>query len=212
MTKQKLILIGGGGHCKSVIDIIETEKKYQIIGIIDSEEKIGERLLGYPIIGSDNDLERLSKKDFFFLVTVGHIKTAKTRKTIFEKLKNLNAKLAKIISPFAYVSSHATIGDGSIIMHQAFVNAGAIIGENCIINTKAIIEHDVKIESHCHISTGAIINGDCDIKKENFIGSNSVVIQGKTINYNTIIGAGAVVTKNIPSNSIITGNPGKSIN
>ena len=59
---KEIILIGGGGHCKSVIDVIEQESKYKIAGIIDKKELIGKDVLGYKIIGSDDDLADLKDK------------------------------------------------------------------------------------------------------------------------------------------------------
>jgi len=171
--KKKLILLGGGGHCKSCIDVIEQSGRYEIVGIIDQKERFGKLVLGYKIIGTDEDIESLVNKGNEFLVTVGQIKTAETRVRLFNQLRQYNAKIATIISPRAYVSQHAKIGGGSIIMHDALINASASIGKNCIINTKALIEHDVIIGDHSHISTGAVINGGVDIKQGTFFGSNA---------------------------------------
>jgi sugar O-acyltransferase (sialic acid O-acetyltransferase NeuD family) len=170
---KNIILIGAGGHCKSCIDVIEQTNQYEIKGILDPN-KI-EPLLGYPIINKpDEYIEQLVKKDYYFLITIGQIKTAKTRVRIYELLKKYNAKIATIISPLAYVSKHATIKEGTIIMHYALVNADATIEENCIINSKALIEHDALIGKHTHISTGAIINGGVEVLKESFFGSGAI--------------------------------------
>ncbi len=210
MNKPKLILIGGGGHCKSVIDVIEAENKFEIYGIIDKEEKIGSLISGYPIIAGDEQIEELNKLKHYFLITIGHIKNPSLRIKIFEKLMHINAKMATVVSPLAYVSKNASISDGTVIMHFAFVNSGVSIGSNCIINTRAIIEHDATIEQNCHVSTGAILNGECIVKKESFIGSNAVIIQGITIEKNNLVGAGAVITKNTEAFQKTIGNPGKS--
>jgi len=170
---EKILLIGGGGHCKSVIDVIEQEKKYEIAGIIDKKELIGQNVLGYNVIASDDDLEMLHKQYKYAFVTVGQIKSNAVRVKLFNHLKQIGYILPTIISPIAYVSKYAIIEEGTIIMHQAFVNASAKIGKNCIINTKALIEHDATIEDHCHISTGAIINGGVVVKGGSFYGSNA---------------------------------------
>ena len=150
--KEKIILIGGGGHCKSCIDVIEQEGKYRIAGIVDVSEKLHQKVLGYEIIATDDDLPRLVNEYENFLITLGQIKSPEKRIRIFQTLKDLGAKLPVIISPLAYVSKHAEIGDGTIIMHHSLINAGAKIGSNCIINSKALIEHDAIIEDHCHIA------------------------------------------------------------
>ena len=179
--KQKIILIGGGGHCKSVIDVIEQEDKYEIAGIVDLKEKNGQNILGYPIIASDEDLPELVKEYTNFHITMGFIKNPTRRKQILEILKKTKAVLPVIVSPIAYVSKHARIAAGTVIMHNAQVNAGATIGENCIINSRALIEHDANVGDNCHISTGAIINGDVTVGNECFVGSGAVTVQGTKI-------------------------------
>jgi sugar O-acyltransferase (sialic acid O-acetyltransferase NeuD family) len=171
---QKLILIGGGGHCKSCIDVIEQEGKYEIIGILDAEGLIGQKLLGYEYIGTDADIAKFSSKEYIFLITVGQIESASIRKKLFSLLNANNAELATVISPQAYVSQHAIVGKGSIIMHDVLVNASTTVGNNCIINTKALIEHDASIEDFCHISTAAVVNGGTIVKEGTFFGSNAV--------------------------------------
>jgi len=172
--KKELLLVGGGGHCKAVIDVIEASGEYTIAGIIDHPEKIGETVLGHSIIGSDHDLEILFTRYTYALVTIGQIHTSEVRKTLYARLKNLGYSLPVIISPNAYVSPYAQVGEGSIIMHHSIINAAAIIGHNCIINTRSLIEHDARIEEHCHISTGAIVNGGTHVREGSFIGSNAV--------------------------------------
>ena len=150
--KEKIILIGGGGHCKSCIDVIEQQGKYLIAGIVDLSEKLHKKILNYEIIATDDDLPQLLNEYENFLITLGQIKSPDKRIRIFQTLREIGAKLPVIISPLAYVSKHAEIGDGTIIMHHSLINAGAKIGSNCIINSKALIEHDAIIEDHCHIA------------------------------------------------------------
>lgn len=189
--RSKIILVGGGGHCKSCIDVIEQENKFQIAGIVDSKKNAG-KILGYPVIGSDEDLLKLRKTYDYALVTIGQIKTPIFRVRLYEQLRLLGFNLPIIISPRAYVSKHAVIRDGTIIMHDALINSQAKIGSNCIINTKALIEHDVMVDSHCHISTGAIINGDVQVGQGTFIGSNAVVKQSVKIKENFFVRSGSV--------------------
>jgi sugar O-acyltransferase (sialic acid O-acetyltransferase NeuD family) len=189
--KPQIILVGGGGHCVSCIDVIEQEGKFQIAGIVDAN-KIGEQVLGYPVLGGDDDLPSLGKTYEYALVTIGQIKTPITRMKLYEQLVLLGFNLPSIISPRAYVSKRAVIRDGSIIMHDALINAQAKIGNNCIINTKALIEHDSKIGNHCHISTGAIINGGVTVGHGAFIGSNAVVKESVQINENFFVRSGSL--------------------
>ena len=171
--KKKILLIGGGGHCHSVIDVIELENKCTIVGIIDKKEFIGQDILGYKIIGCDDDLPELFKKYKYAIVTIGQIKSNIRKVKLFTMIKKIGFKSPVIISPLAYVSKHAFIDEGTVIMHQALVNSNVKIGKNCIINSKALIEHDSTIEDNCHISTAAIINGGVTVKEGTFFGSNA---------------------------------------
>ena len=198
---QDLILIGGGGHCKSCIDVIEQEGRFKIAGIVDLPEKLHQRILGYEIIATDDDLPDLVKEYNYFFVTLGQIKTPNKRIRLFEMLKDLGAKLPVIVSPLSYVSKHAEIEEGTIIMHYALVNAEAKIGKNCIINTSALIEHDAVIKDHCHISTGAIINGGVKVGSSTFFGSNAVTKENIQIKDKAVIGCGEKIIKNVPPNS-----------
>jgi len=188
---KEILLIGGGGHCRAVIDVIEQEKKYTIIGIIDSKEKVGQKVLNYEIIGSDDELESLFEKYKYACISVGQIKSAEPRIKLFETLKKIGFTLPTIISPIAYVSQHAFIDEGTTVMHHSLINANARVGKNCIINSKALIEHDALIEDHCHISTGATVNGGVHVKSGSFLGSNSTSKEGVSIE--GFIKAGALV-------------------
>ncbi len=207
MKIKEIILIGGGGHCKSCIEVIESTGEYKIAGIIDNHKKNGETLLGYPIIGNDNDLEQLSKKYRYALITVGQIQSPHIRINIYHRLKQLGFELPVIVASSAIVSKRSIIEEGTIVMQQCLVNANVKIGKNNIINTGAIIEHDANIGDHCHISTNAVINGMVTIGNHNFIGSNSTFAQNiKTVN-DVLIGMGSVVTKDIDVPGIYFGTP-----
>lgn len=189
--KKQILLIGGGGHCKSVIDVIEQEGRFEIAGIIDKKELVGQDVVGYKILGSDDALKDFHKHYHYALITVGQIKSPEIRIKLFEMLKSLGYELPVVISPLAYVSKYAILGDGTVIMHHALVNAHARVGQNCIINTKALIEHDAMVEAHCHISTGAIVNGGVQIKMGTFYGSNATCKEAITVG--GFVKAGSVV-------------------
>jgi sugar O-acyltransferase (sialic acid O-acetyltransferase NeuD family) len=194
---KKVFLIGGGGHCKSCIDVIENENKYKIIGIIDKKKNF---LLSYKVF-PESYLNKKLIKDNYAFVTVGHIKNYKVRVKLFNKLKNLGFKIPSLISPSAYISKHAVIGQGTIVMHGAIVNAGAVIGNNCIINTNSLIEHDVIIGDHTHVSTETTINGGAAIGDKVFIGSRSIIKDNISIGACSIVGAGLYIKKNLKKNS-----------
>jgi len=192
-NKPEILLIGGGGHCHSVIDVIEQEDRFKIAGIIDKKELIGTKVLDYEVIACDDDLEELYETYKYAIVTVGQIKSNSLRVKLFDLIKSIGYTLPTIISPLAYVSKYSTMEEGTVILHQALVNANTKIGKNCIINTKSLVEHDTTIENHCHISTGTIINGGAVVEQNSFVGSNATTKEYITITNNSFIKAGSVV-------------------
>ena len=188
---QEIILIGGGGHCKSVIDVIELEGKYTIAGIIDKKKLVGQDVLGYKVIGCDDDLQNLHKEYKNAVVTIGHIKSNTLKVKLFNMLKDIGYNLPVIISPLAYVSKHSYVDEGTVVMHQALINTNVKVGKNCIINSKALVEHDVVIEDNCHISTASVINGGVRVKENSFFGSNAT--SKEYIEINGFTKAGSVV-------------------
>lgn len=203
--KRPLILVGGGGHCESVIDVAESAG-FTILGILDIPENVGKDVLGYKIIGIDEDIPKYVN-DVDFIVTIGFIKNANLRIRIHHLIESCGGSLATIVASTAHVSRFASIEAGTVIMHQAVVNAGAIVGKGCIINTFANIEHDVVIRDYCHISTGAMVNGNCEIGNNTFLGSQSVVVNGISIIEGCVIAAGSMVRKNIIQHGVYSGNP-----
>lgn len=191
--KSEILLIGGGGHCRSVIDVIEAEGKYTIAGIIDRKELIGSEVFGYEVIGCDDDLPALVSHYPNATITVGQVRSAEVRKKLFAFLDSCGYLLPSIISPRAYVSKHALLGRGTVVLHDALINAQAQIGDNCIINSKALIEHECKVGNHCHISTAAVLNGATQIGSGSFIGSNAVSKEGAIVPEDSFIKAGSII-------------------
>ncbi|KEH98041.1 acetyltransferase [Clostridium massiliodielmoense] len=208
---DKIVLVGGGGHCKVIIDIIKSISKYKIVGITDANTS-EEQIIGVPIIGNDDVLEDLYNqgvKNAF--VCVGALNNIKIRDKIFNKLKSLGFSMPKLIHKNAIVSPYAKVGDGTCVMAGAIVNAGAIIEENCIINTGSIIEHDCLIGRNTHVSPKASIAGGSKIGCNCHIGTGSTIIQEIEIESNVVVGAGAVVVNNIEGYVTAVGIPSRII-
>jgi sugar O-acyltransferase (sialic acid O-acetyltransferase NeuD family) len=157
MRKPALILIGAGGHAKSCIDLIEQEDKFRIIGLVGSPVEVGTSVLGYEVLGTDDVLSELLNLTQYALIAVGQIGTNDLRRQLFTQIRTIGFVSPIVVSPMAYVSPHAVVGEGTVVMHRATINAGARIGNNCIINSHALIEHDVVVEDNCHIATSATI-------------------------------------------------------
>lgn len=207
MERENLVFIGGGGHAKACLDVVLSTNKYTVLGYIDLKESANLKSV-IPYLGPDAEISNYIKSASF-LITVGQISSPAIRIGLYNQLKELNAKMATIISTQAYVSPFAKVDEGTIIMHGAIVQFNAIIGANCIINDRALIEHDATVGNHCHISTGAILNGDVVVMNNVFVGSGSVVRNGIKISENVVIGAGSNVLHPVATNCVVVGNPAK---
>lgn len=185
--KEKLLIIGAGGHARSCVDVIEAENKFEIMGFVDKE--VGQKsVLNYPVLGCDDDLQRLFKQCKFAFLGVGQIKSVNLRVKLYERLKSIGFALPTIVSPFAYVAKSAFVDmEATIIMHHALINANARVGKACIINTKALIEHDAVVKDFCHISTAACINGECVVGEKSFVASNTALKHTQIITPNSLV-------------------------
>lgn len=196
MDKPKILLLGAGGHARACIDVIEQENRFTVGGLLGLPDEVGTEVFGYPVIGSDSDIESVMNDYRYALVTVGQIKSPDLRISLFERLEKNGCEMPVIISPRAYVSSHAVIQPGTIVMHGAIVNSAVRIGKNCIINSLALIEHDSEVRDHCHISTSASLNSGVRVGAGTFVGSNTSVRQGIEIGERCVIGMGQTVVAN----------------
>jgi len=201
-----VLLAGGGGHCHSCIDVIESEGKLSIQGIIQPADGEYETVMGYPTVGSDDDLAELISAGSFVLVSIGQVKTAGPRIRLFNIIKECGGTMPIVVSSNAYVSARSVLREGTIIMHGAVVNAASEVGKNCIVNSHALLEHDVFIGDHCHISTGARVNGGVNIGSGSFVGSGAVIREGVNVGAGAVIGAGKVILKDVPEGSVIGGS------
>lgn len=205
-----LILVGGGGHCRSVIDAA-LSAGLEIRGILEAPgTPPGGSVLGIPVVGTDADIASFVA-DCAFVVTLGGIKSMEPRRRLFSLIESSGGRHATVIASTARVSPFASIGEGSVVLHGACVNAGASIGRGAIINTLACIEHDASIGDFCHISTCAAVNGGAWVGERSFVGSNATLAQGVTVASGTVIGAAAFVNKDIISAGTYAGVPAKPI-
>ena len=203
MILKRLVLIGAGGHSKSIIDSLGNE--FDFIGYVD-ENKTG-FFYGKPIFGQKiSDVPNYESCVFFVSIGDNRVRTI-----WYERILSLGLSTVNIIDKSAYISPTASIGNGNFIGKNAVINADSIIGNNNIINTRALVEHECVVGNNIHLSTGAILNGNVKVEDGAFLGSMSVCIGQLTIGKGTIIGAGGVVTSNVPSNVTAVGVPVKII-
>lgn len=203
LKKSNLLIVGAGGHAKSCIDVIHASNQFIIKGLIGLDSQVGETVMGYPILGTDDDLNFYSQECECAVVGVGQIKTPRLRLDLFQKLTSIGYRIPVVVSSHACVSSFASVGSGTIVMSGAVINADTSVGSNNIINSQSLLEHDVVIGNHCHIATGARVNGGVTVGNGSFVGSGAILREGITVGENSVIGAGQVVLHDVPANTTV---------
>ncbi|MFZ3122398.1 MAG: acetyltransferase [Thermodesulfovibrionales bacterium] len=207
---EKIVLLGGGGHAKVLIDLINACGRYEIAGIVDAQLAAGVSVSGATVLGDDRILSELYEKGLInACIAVGSVGDNSKRKALYEKVKNAGFLIPALIHPSAVISGKSQIREGTQIMAGAIVQTDSIIGENTIVNTGAIVEHDCTVGKHVHICPGAVISGGCTIREASFIGAGATVLQGIKIGSNSIVSAGAVVINDVPDNAKVIGVPAK---
>jgi sugar O-acyltransferase (sialic acid O-acetyltransferase NeuD family) len=205
------VVVGGGGHAKVVIDALARSKAANIFGIIDANPDLkGKELMGIPVIGGDEMLERISKKSVsHFVIAVGAVQDNGPREKLFEKVSTMGLTPLVVIHPSAVCSEWSRIGEGSVVFANATINPFVTIGKNVIVNTGAIIDHDCKIGDHAHIATGARLSGTVVVGKRAHIGSGVTIRNNITIGEGVVVGSGSVVVNDVPDGACVKGVPAK---
>jgi acetyltransferase EpsM len=199
-----LIIYGGGGHAKSLIDLIRAEGKYRIHGILDDGIPAGSQIMGVSVLGDGSKLIELRRQGIGLAVNaVGGIGSIGPRLTVYERLRLASFTIPTVIHPRAYVEPTATLGEGGQLFFNAYVGSEVKMGFGCIINTGAIISHDCILGDFVNISPGAILAGAVTVNEKSLVG------MGVTVNLNVFIGAGsrvgnsATVKGNVPVNGVV---------
>ena len=198
--EDNIILYGASGHCKVIIDILQSNNQSAFI-ILDDNPKL-DFVLGFNVI---------DVKEFIFCQTQNVILSIGNNKVRKQLSSKLIANFVTAIHAKAIVSKHTRIGHGSVIMAGAVINPDTQIGLHCIVNTSAIVEHDCVLSDFVHISPNASLAGGVMVGEGSQIGIGATVIQGIKIGRWAIIGAGSIVIKDVPDYAVIVGNPGKII-
>lgn len=206
--KGKLLLIGGGGHCASIIDSLIDTCPYETVAVVDNCRTI-EPLL-FSVVGSDNDLQELLHEGYTHaFISLGSVGNADVRERLYNHIQSLGYLIPNIIDKSAIVSKDAVLGDGIYVGKNAVVGARSVVGNCAIINTSAVVEHDCNVAAFAHISTSGTLCGNVKVGIATHIGASTVVREGLSIGDHSIIGIGSVVTKSFGDHIVAFGNPCK---
>lgn len=209
---DKILLIGASEHAKVVMDIIEKEGKYKILGLIDTYKPAGEDIFGYKILGKEDTLENLFKSGEVMggMITIGD---NWTRYKMAEKIKSLAPEFPFVsaIHPSAILARGVEIGAGSVLMAGVIVNSDSKIGGHCILNTRSSLDHDCELGDFSSLAPGVTTGGKVSIGAFSAISLGANIIHGVKIGEQTILGAGAVALKDIQSYCVAYGIPAQVI-
>lgn len=206
--KKEIILLGGGGHSKVVIDAILNMQEFKIYGIVDPQLPPGSSILDIPVMGKDDMLPALFRKGIrYAFIGVGSVGNCDARKKIYHNLKKRGFILPVIIHPKAIVARDVAIGEGTFVAAGAVINAGTKIGKNVIINTSSSVDHDCMIGDFVHIAPGATLSGGIKVGDETHIGTGANIIQCLNIGKEAFIPAGKTVIKDVTDKEKYTGWP-----
>ena len=206
LAAKKIVLIGGGGHCRSVLDTMIRTGQYPDIVITDQKTEAGMDIYGYPVAGGDELLPDLFRKGFTLAcITTGSVKSTAKRRELFQKAKQYGFEFPAVADPSAIVASSAHIGQGVFIGKRAVVNAGARLSDFAIINSGAVVEHGSHIGAFSHVSVCSVVCGGADIKEDVFLGAGSTVIHNITVGRNSLAGAGSTILADVPEYGRVMG-------
>ena len=207
MPTERLVLIGGGGHAKVVLDAYRLGHLDVHIEVHDDDPaKHGEACLGIPI---GTPIGPLDAYRCACHVAIGH---NETRRRIGVALAGAGSTLVSVVHPRAIVSADSEVGAGAFVAAGAVIAPASRLGVGAIVNHLAIVDHDCVVGDWCHIAPGAVLGGGVTVGSDCLLGSGAVVLPGVTIGDRAVIGAGAVVTRDVAPGATVAGSPAKEMN
>jgi sugar O-acyltransferase (sialic acid O-acetyltransferase NeuD family) len=204
---KEILVFGAGGHAKVIIDIIEKQNEYKLVGLIDPYKEKNEEHFGYPILGNNRDYSIINRV-YGGIIAIGD-NWVRYKTSLFIISKNNSFRFMCFIHPFSMIARGVKIGKGSIIMPGVIINSDTIIGNHCIINTNTSIDHDCNIGNYVSLAPKVTTGGHVNISDYSAIGLGTNIIQNINIGEHTIIGAGSTVVRHIGSNIVAFGTPCK---
>jgi sugar O-acyltransferase (sialic acid O-acetyltransferase NeuD family) len=211
-NKIPLIIIGSSGHASVIIDVVEKQKIYYLLGLIDPFKKVGEIILKYKILGGEDIILEYHKmfNNLKIFIAIGD---NNSRNIVKQKVLDIipSISFATLIHPSAQIGLNVSIGFGVCIMAGAIINSNVVIKDFVIVNTNSSIDHDCEIQENSSIAPGVVIGGNCIIGKSTSVCIGSIIKNAINIGSNSIIGAGSLLLQDCSDNTIMYGTPAKFI-
>jgi sugar O-acyltransferase (sialic acid O-acetyltransferase NeuD family) len=203
--KPYLLIFGGGGHAKSIMDMVKVIDKYTIAGILDDDKNLtGSEVLGIPVFGTRSLIPVLIERGVNQAANgVGGIVDITIRVKIFESLESAGFSFPFLAHPRATVEASAKVGDGVQVFANAYVGSEAFLHPRCMINTNAVVSHDCVIGMYTHIAPGALLAGQVHVGARTLVGMGVTTAIGVHIGDDVRIGNGAIILADVPDKTIV---------
>lgn len=204
--KSNYVIIGAGGHGKSVADVISSSGG--IVKFFEDSKKAGQSIFGVPIISSIEEIPELHSHFLAMGINDNYI-----REKVMERysVKYPDLKFEPIIHETAYVSPFSSIGIGSIVMAHATVGPQTWVGKGCIINTKASVDHDSQMRAFSSLGPGVVTGGNVKIGHRSAVCIGATIKHGISIGSDCIIGAMSYLNKDLGDQQTAYGIPAKVV-
>lgn len=209
---ENIVVIGSSGHAKVVLDILQLEEKFNVVGLLDRFRPVGAQALGYTILGSEEDLPQLIGAHALggALIAIGD---NFVRSAVAARINQLcpDLRFVTAVHPRAIIASDVAIGEGTVVMAGAAVNPGCQIGRFCILNTHCSLDHDSALGDFASLAPGTTTGGSCRIGVCTAIGIGATLRHGISVGEHSVIGAGALVLTPLGDFVLAYGAPAKVI-
>ncbi|RPI80391.1 MAG: hypothetical protein EHM41_22825 [Chloroflexi bacterium] len=200
----QILIYGGGGHGKMVIELLQSLHSYKINGILDDGREVGTTISGKPVVGGKEKLPELYQKGIRLAINaVGGIGNIQIRIRIFRILAAEGFACPVLIHPTARVDASAVFSEGAQVFTNAYVGPDVKVGFGVILNTGVIVSHDCQIGDFVNISPGAVLAGDVRIGPGALIGMGATVNLGVKIGMGARIGNSATVKADVPESGVV---------
>lgn len=207
-----IVVFGASGHAKVVIDIVERNGAYKVIGLVDSGKPEGLEWFGYRVLGSEADLPEL-KRRYGFEAGIVAIGDNWTRHLVVNGIRKAvpDFPFVRAIHPSSLLGRGVRIGSGTVIMAGVSINSDTTIGDFCIVNTSASVDHDNELDDYVSVAPGVVTGGNVRVGRFSALSIGAAIIHGRTVGPHAVVGAGATVIDDIPGYSVAFGTPARVV-
>ena len=210
MSDKPIIILGINGNCIDIAEAVEAMAQagadVRVLGYLDDADAAQGRMVGgYPVLG-----RIAAAADFphaLFVNGIGSTRSFRAKRALIAATGLAEKRWATVVHPAAFVSRHAQIGHGTVLLAHACVGARARVGPHCMMLQRTLVSHDSVIGGYGVLASAACVSGGCVIEDNVYLGANSSIREGLSIGAGALIGMGAVVVKDIPPGVTAFGNP-----